>query len=62
MKTISIENWEQHGDYMLYASMVDETKKWIMLEATSNLIRVTGKEDAIADFCKLLEKKNIKWK
>ena len=59
MEVVTIENWNQHGDYMLYAKMVDETKKWIMLETQGTTIRARGKKDALDIFCKMLKKQKI---
>jgi hypothetical protein len=59
MEAVVIKNWNQHGDYMLYARMVDETKKWIMLETAGTIITARGKKDALDDFCKLLTKQKI---
>ncbi|MFA7307613.1 MAG: hypothetical protein WC026_13175 [Hyphomicrobium sp.] len=61
MKKIVIENWRLYGDYMLFANLVDKTKKWILLESTSSSITATGGEDALQDFSKLLEENNIKF-
>ncbi len=62
MKQLKIENWQQHGEYMIYANMVDETKQWIMLTTSGNVITALGKQEGIDALKKLLDKKKITYK
>ena len=59
MEKITINNWNEFGNYMLFANMVDETGKWILLEVTGSSINATGNMEALQAFSELLRARNI---
>lgn len=61
MNRLTIENWQQYGDYLLFSGFVDQVGEWIMLESNTKMITAIGKESAIEKFALLLAENNIKF-
>jgi len=62
MEEIIISDWDQYGSYMIFATMVNETEKWVMIKLEGPDMIVTAKPDGMKEFCKLLRKKKILFK
>jgi len=59
MKTITITDWQQYGDYMVFANIVSEYELKIILQTESSKITAIGTEAHIYTFCQALKKKQI---
>jgi len=59
MKQITIDNWTQYGDYMVFAGIVSEYGLKIILQTDHKKIMAIGTEKHIYTFCQVLKKKEI---
>jgi len=59
IKKIIINNWQNYGDYMFFAGLVDIVNGSIFLESTSEKIIAYGNQDSLQEFFDLLIKKQI---
>lgn len=63
MEKISITDWSMHGDYMLYAGMVDKVRDErlgsIILQVDHRNLTAIGQKKPLDRFCELLEQKSI---
>lgn len=61
MKQIKIENWQQYGDYMVFANIVSQYSLSVILQTDQRSITAIGTDKHIFIFCEALKKKHIQF-